>query len=58
VRHAVSSPRTASVVHILSVHGGRNDKDKVHVLDDTHAALIQNLDIHMGSRKRRLGVSP
>lgn len=46
-----------SIVHILSVHGGQNDKDEVHVLGETQAALIQNLDIHnMGSRKRRLGV--
>lgn len=45
------------VVHILSVHGGQNDKDEVHVLGENQAALVQNLDIHsQGARKRRRGV--
>lgn len=46
------------VVHMLSAHKGQNDKDEVHVLEESSSALLQNLDIHRaGARKRRFGVS-
>jgi hypothetical protein len=46
------------VAHTLSVTGGQNDLDEVHVLGETEAAVILNLVVDReGSRSRRLGVS-
>lgn len=45
-------------VHILSVDGGQNDFDEVHVLGETEAAVLLNLTVDKkGARGRRSGVA-